>query len=62
MDMSGAGFSLLVFLLAGCAHSVAINAETLSPSALNSAPERYHGQTVMVRGFLTLTPEAQNLY
>jgi len=34
----------------------------VSPSALNAAPEKYHDKTVVVEGFLTLVPEAHNLY
>lgn len=56
--------SLVAFslVLAGCAHSELRSEETLSPSDLNRAPEKYHDKMVVVEGFLTLVPEAHNLY
>lgn len=53
-------FSLLV--MAGCAHSALMGTETLSPSELNSAPEKYHDKIVEVEGLVTIVPEAHNLY
>lgn len=38
------------------------SAGAVSPSDLNAAPERYHDKVVVVEGFLTLVPEAHNLY
>jgi hypothetical protein len=52
----------LTFLAAGCAHSAAMRERTASPSELNSDPRKYHEQTVVVEGFLTLAPEAHSFY
>ncbi|MGV8941508.1 MULTISPECIES: hypothetical protein [unclassified Lysobacter] len=51
-----------VLVMAGCAHLASTSPETVSPSELNTYPQRYHEQTVTVEGFLTLVPEAHNLY
>lgn len=52
----------LALMMTGCAHSALTSAGAVTPSDLNAAPERYHDKTVVVEGFVTLVPEAHNLY
>lgn len=59
---AGASFLAFALVVAGCAHSVPTSAGIVSPDDLNATPERYHDETVMVKGFITLVPEAHNLY
>lgn len=49
-------------VLTGCAHSAQTGTGTLSPSELNSAPEKFHDRIVVVEGLFTIVPEAHNLY
>lgn len=57
-----APFLTLALAMTGCAHSASTSAGAVSPSDLNAAPAQYHDKTVVVEGFLTLVPEAHNLY
>ncbi|WP_349985834.1 hypothetical protein ABRP17_009675 [Stenotrophomonas sp. WHRI 8082] len=52
----------LALVMIGCAHSAPTSGGAVSPSDLNAAPEQYRDKTVVVEGFLTLVPEAHNLY
>ncbi|HJU38433.1 MAG TPA: hypothetical protein VJ724_02595 [Tahibacter sp.] len=60
-------FQLVVLLatvlaIAGCARSTLMRSDILSPLELNTNPQRYHGQVILVRGYVTLVPEGHNLY
>lgn len=52
----------VAIMVAGCAHSTSTNLSAQSPSELNTYPQRYHGQNVVVEGFVTLAPGAHNIY
>jgi len=54
--------ALVLVLVAGCAHSAPLSDDATSPSVLNAAPQQYRDKTVVVEGYLTLVPEAHNLY
>lgn len=47
---------------AGCALSATTPAGTLTPSELNSDPQKYQDQSVVVHGNVTLVPGGHNLY
>ena len=54
-------FVATVLATAGCAGSTLMRSDILSPLELNTNPQQYHGQVVLVRGYVTLVPEAHNL-
>lgn len=47
---------------AGCAHTGAPKTSGVTPSELNTHPHQYHEKNVLIRGYMTLAPEAHNLY
>ncbi len=49
-------------LATSCVHSKQPSLQATSPSALNAAPQQFRDQIVVVEGYLTLSPEAHNLY
>ncbi|HJU38434.1 MAG TPA: hypothetical protein VJ724_02600 [Tahibacter sp.] len=55
-------FLTTVLMTAGCARSTLMRSDIVSPLELNTNPQRYHGQAVLVRGYVTLVPGAHNLY
>jgi len=66
-------FFLFVLAIASCAHHVysvpvptdsdfLYHIDLVSVRELNSNPEKYHGQTVYVRGYLLLFPPSHNFY
>lgn len=52
----------LALVVTGCAHVVPASVRTLSPSELNKDSQHYNNKDVVVQGFLTIGPEAHNLY
>lgn len=62
MRMSRSAVLALLPLLAVCAHSSAARERVMSPRELNDDPARHHDTIVVVRGYVTLVPEAHNLY
>jgi len=59
---AGVSFLALALAIAGCVHAAPTGVGVVSPGDLNAAPEQYRDKTVVVKGFLTLVPEAHNLY
>jgi len=64
-------FVLFILATVGCAHQVSFvptdseflyHIDLVSVRELNSNPEKYHGQTVYVMGYLLLFPPSHNLY
>jgi hypothetical protein len=53
--------ALCILFVSGCSLD-SVQSEPMSPSALNANAARYHGQTVMVRGYVTLAAEGHTLY
>jgi hypothetical protein len=62
MKTTSAFLALLASLTMGCTHTAPAQERALTPSNLNLNPEKYSGQEVIVQGYLTLGPEAHNIY
>ncbi|WP_191091344.1 hypothetical protein [Xanthomonas sontii] len=55
-------YGSLCACLVGCARMVSAQDKILTPSELNASVSEYSGRSVVVRGYVTLGPEAHSLY